>query len=113
MILFALTWDTMGGQMGYNSLGNILFFGAGMYISAVLQIGLYYDVAAYTAHFGAIKIDFTPTQYFTGLAAGVIAGTMWAAAAASPCRSIRASPTTAPCSSTSFASWLRSPLSDS
>jgi branched-chain amino acid transport system permease protein len=73
MILFALTWDTMGGQMGYNSLGNILFFGAGMYISAVLQIGLYYDVASYTAHFGAIKIDFTPTQYFTGLAVGVIA----------------------------------------
>ena len=26
MILFALTWDTMGGQMGYNSLGNIIFF---------------------------------------------------------------------------------------
>ena len=30
MILFALTWDILGGQMGYNSLGNILFFGAGM-----------------------------------------------------------------------------------
>jgi branched-chain amino acid transport system permease protein len=73
MILFALTWDTMGGQMGYNSLGNILFFGAGMYICAVLQIGLYYDVAEYTAHFGAVKIDFTPTQYFTGFAVGVIA----------------------------------------
>ena len=28
MILFALTWDVMGGQMGYNSLGNIVFFGA-------------------------------------------------------------------------------------
>ena len=27
MILFALTWDIMGGQMGYNSLGNIFFFG--------------------------------------------------------------------------------------
>ena len=25
MILFALTWDILGGQMGYNSLGNILF----------------------------------------------------------------------------------------
>ena len=23
MILFALTWDILGGQMGYNSLGNI------------------------------------------------------------------------------------------
>ena len=25
-VLFAQTWDTMGGQMGYNSLGNIIFF---------------------------------------------------------------------------------------
>ena len=73
MILFALTWDIMGGQMGYNSLGNIAFFGAGMYICAIVQVGMYYDVAAYTAHFGAIKIDFTPDQYFTGFAVGVIA----------------------------------------
>ncbi|MFQ5571574.1 MAG: branched-chain amino acid ABC transporter permease [Rhodothermales bacterium] len=73
MILLALTWDIMGGQMGYNSLGNIFFFGAGMYICALVQIGLYYDVAEYTAHFGAIKIDYTPEQYFTGLAVGLIA----------------------------------------
>ena len=38
MILFALTWDTMGGQMGYNSLGNIFFFGFGMYISAMAAL---------------------------------------------------------------------------
>jgi branched-chain amino acid transport system permease protein len=56
MIMFALTWDIMGGQMGYNSLGNIFFFGAGMYVSAIVQIGLYYDVAEYTAHSGTIKI---------------------------------------------------------
>ena len=31
MIVFASTWDILGGQMGYNSLGNIFFFGAGMY----------------------------------------------------------------------------------
>ena len=49
MVLFALTWDVMGGQMGYNSLGNIFFFGAGMYVSALVQIGLYYDIAKYTA----------------------------------------------------------------
>jgi branched-chain amino acid transport system permease protein len=73
MILFALTWDIAGGQMGYNSLGNILFFGAGMYISAVVQISIGYDVAEYTAAFGAIKIDFTDTQYFTGLFLGIIA----------------------------------------
>ena len=71
MILFALTWDILGGQMGYNSLGNILFFGAGMYICTVVQIGMYYDVAEYTAHFGAVKIDFTPYQYFSGIAVGL------------------------------------------
>ncbi|MEE8189558.1 MAG: branched-chain amino acid ABC transporter permease [Kiloniellales bacterium] len=73
MILFALTWDILGGQMGYNSLGNILFFGAGMYISAIVQIGLYYDVAEYTAHYGAVKIDYDMQQYFTSLALGIVA----------------------------------------
>ena len=48
-ILFALTWDILGGQMGYNSLGNILFFGAGMYICTVVQIGMYYDCLLYTS----------------------------------------------------------------
>ncbi|HSR71292.1 MAG TPA: branched-chain amino acid ABC transporter permease [Kiloniellales bacterium] len=73
MVLFALTWDIMGGQMGYNSLGNVFFFGSGMYISAAVQIGLYYDLAEYTAAFGAVKVDFTQAQYFTGLALGILA----------------------------------------
>ena len=73
MITFALTWDILGGRMGYNSLGNIFFFGAGMYICALVQIGMYYDIGEYTAHFGAIKIDYTMKQYFTGLAVGMIA----------------------------------------
>ena len=37
MIVFALTWDLLGGQMGYNSFGNILFFGVGMYACVVVQ----------------------------------------------------------------------------
>lgn len=37
MILFALTWDILGGQMGYNSFGNIIFFGIGCYTVAVFQ----------------------------------------------------------------------------
>jgi len=78
MILFALTWDVMGGQMGYNSLGNIFFFGAGMYICAVVQIALFYDVGEYTAAFGAIKVDFTETQYFTGLFLGMAAAAVGA-----------------------------------
>jgi len=71
MILFALTWDILGGQMGYNSLGNIVFFGVGMYLCAIVQIGLYYDVAEYTASYGAIKVDFTVGEYFTGLVLGI------------------------------------------
>ena len=72
MILFALTWDIMGGQMGYNSLGNILFFGVGMYVCAVTQIGMFYDVGEYTSAFGAIKVDFTDTQYFVGVGLGLV-----------------------------------------
>lgn len=37
MVLFAMTWDIMGGQMGYNSFGNIVFFGLGAYTTAVIQ----------------------------------------------------------------------------
>jgi branched-chain amino acid transport system permease protein len=72
MILFALTWDIMGGQMGYNSLGNIIFFGVGMYACAIVQIGLYYDVAEYTSHAGAVKVDFDWSQYFGGMALGTV-----------------------------------------
>ncbi len=76
MILFALTWDIMGGQMGYNSLGNILFFGVGMYSCALVQIGLYYDIGDYTSAFGAVKVDITSGQYFTGFALGLIAAAL-------------------------------------
>lgn len=49
MIVFALTWDLLGGRMGYNSFGNILFFGVGMYACAVLQrdVGLPYFPALF------------------------------------------------------------------
>ena len=74
MILMASSWDILGGQMGYNSLGNITFFGAGMYISAIVQIAMFYDVGEYTSAFGAIRPEFTDMQYFTGLFLGIIAG---------------------------------------
>ena len=73
MILFASTWDMLGGQMGYNSLGNIVFFGAGMYICAIIQIGLFYDVGMYTSGARTTHIVFTTAQYFTGLALGTVA----------------------------------------
>ena len=37
MIVLALTWDLLGGQMGYNSFGNIAFYGIGMYACAIVQ----------------------------------------------------------------------------
>lgn len=72
MILFALTWDMQGGQMGYNSLGNIFFFGAGMYISAVVQIGLFTDVGAYTSARGGEQLVLGYGEYFYALICGII-----------------------------------------
>lgn len=74
MIVFASTWDMLGGQMGYNSLGNIFFFGAGMYAAAIVQIGLYYNVGVYTAPGRTTHIAFTASQYFTGFAIGTLLG---------------------------------------
>ena len=51
MIIVALTWDMTGGQMGYNSLGNIFFYGTGMYVAAVICIALTHDVGSYTNAF--------------------------------------------------------------
>lgn len=73
MIVFSLTWDILGGQMGYNSLGNIFFFGSGMYVCAVVQIGLYHPVGEYTDSAGQGVFAFTESQYFIGLAVGIAA----------------------------------------
>jgi branched-chain amino acid transport system permease protein len=79
MIVFASTWDILGGQMGYNSLGNIVFFGAGMYICAVIQIGLYYSVPMYTSGARTTHIVFTTSQYFTGFSIGLVVAGIGAA----------------------------------
>jgi branched-chain amino acid transport system permease protein len=71
MVLFALTWDLCGGQMGYNSFGNILFFGIGCYIPAVVQRGLYFDIAEYATVTGEAPKALTSSEYFTGFALGL------------------------------------------
>jgi len=75
MILMASTWDLLGGQMGYNSLGNITFFGVGMYVWAIVQISFFYEggVGEYTSAMGSIKPVFTDYEYFAGLFWGIIA----------------------------------------
>ena len=72
-ILFALTWDLQGGQMGYNSFGNIVFFGVGMYVTVSLQIGLFFDLTEWTEAGGEKTFVHTPEQYFIGLAVGLLA----------------------------------------
>lgn len=71
MITIALSWDVMGGQMGYNSFGNIIFFGVGMYTTAVMQVGLFHDVGAYNQAQGAAGFTLTLGQYYGGLFAGL------------------------------------------
>lgn len=78
-IVFALTWDLTGGQMGYNSFGNVVFLGMGMYACAVAQIGLIYSVGEYTAaRGGGTAFTFDVTQYLGGLAFGLPFGAVLA-----------------------------------
>ncbi len=72
MIIVAMTWDMTGGQMGYNSLGNIFFYGTGMYVAAVISIGMVHNVGDYTNAAGGGIFEFTDQQYFTGLLLGII-----------------------------------------
>ena len=71
MVLFALSWDIVGGQMGYNSFGNIVYFGIGMYATVVVQRDLYYTVEEYAELEGSIELMLTPAQYLTGLGLGM------------------------------------------
>ncbi len=79
MIIVALTWDMTGGQMGYNSLGNIFFYGTGMYVAAVVSIGLVYPVGEYTDASGGSTFAFTAAEYFTGLALGSLGAGLFCA----------------------------------
>ncbi len=77
MVLFALTWDIMGGQMGYNSFGNVVFFGIGMYTTAVTQRNLYFEVEQYVSVSGLVDA-LTPSEYVTGMFVGMGAGAILA-----------------------------------
>jgi len=82
-IVLALSWDILGGQTGYNSFGNIIFFGIGMYVSAVAQVGLVWPVAEYTAaKGGGTEFVFNADQIHAGLALGIPLGGLVAMLAA-------------------------------
>ncbi|MHA1598096.1 MAG: branched-chain amino acid ABC transporter permease, partial [Alphaproteobacteria bacterium] len=74
MVVFALTWDIMGGRMGYNSFGNIVFFGVGMYAAASVQHELYFDIGQFELISDQFNLQLTPQKYVLGLIAGMAVG---------------------------------------
>ena len=84
MVVLALTWDVVGGQMGYNSFGNIVFFGAGMYASAVVQRALLLNAQETTAGAGGAEALLVPMQYLGGLGLGLVCAALVAVLIALP-----------------------------
>ena len=74
MVTFALTWDILGGRMGYNSFGNIVFFGVGMYAAASVQHELYFDIGQFEVISDQFNLQLTPDKYLFGLGLGMIIG---------------------------------------
>ena len=81
-IIVALTWDMTGGQMGYNSLGNIFFYGTGMYVCAIVAIGMYFPFGEWTDASRSETWKFTDSQYITGLILGSLAAGIFCSACA-------------------------------
>ena len=78
MIVFALTWDIMGGQMGYNSFGNVVYFGVGMYATAVVQRDLFFSLEEYANVAGGAQAALTGSQYLMSLGLGLALGVVLA-----------------------------------
>ena len=74
MVVFALTWDILGGRMGYNSFGNIVFFGVGMYAAASVQRELYFDIGQYETLSDIFNLQITAGEYLAGLGLGMVVG---------------------------------------
>ena len=75
-VIIALAWDMLGGQMGYNSFGNVLFFGTGMYLCAVTQVLVGgYDLVEYTSAMGGNleRYVLSADVFLLGLGLGILA----------------------------------------
>jgi len=81
MVVFSLTWDIVGGQMGYNSFGNVVFFGLGMYTTAVVQRNMHFKVEEYVHVAGRVE-TLAPAEYLEGLFFGMGLGAVVAVTAA-------------------------------
>ena len=62
LIVLAMTWNLQGGEMGYNSFGNILFYGLGMYLTASVQVGMFFPLAEWTESGGEKTFVHTTAQ---------------------------------------------------
>ncbi len=71
LIILAITWNIQGGEMGYNSFGNILFYGLGMYLCASVQLGMFFPLAEWTESGGEKTFVHTPAQFFQGFGVGL------------------------------------------
>ena len=65
LIVLALTWNIQGGEMGYNTFGNILFYGLGMYLCASVQVGMFFPLAEWTESGGEKTFVHTPESIFS------------------------------------------------
>ena len=63
--------------MGYNSFGNILFYGLGMYLCASVQVGMFFPLAEWTESGGEKTFVHTPAQFFQGMAFGLMIAKLW------------------------------------
>ena len=72
LIILAITWNIQGGEMGYNSFGNILFYGLGMYLCASVQVGMFFPLAEWTESGGEKTFVHTPAQFFQGFGVGLV-----------------------------------------
>ena len=67
-----MTWDVQGGQMGYNTFGNILFFGVGMYVASSVQIAMFFSLSEWTDAGGEKTFVHTIPQFFQGFVFGIL-----------------------------------------
>lgn len=74
MVILSLSWDIMGGQMGYNSFGSIIFFGTGMYATAVVQRGFFASAEEYTSTIATAASSITASSYLGTFALGLVVG---------------------------------------
>ena len=72
LIVLSMTWNIQGGEMGYNSFGNIIFYGLGMYLCASVQVGMFFPLAEWTESGGEKTFVHTTSQFFEGIGFGLI-----------------------------------------